>query len=258
MSSSTSSPSAPPPPLVRQSNSTLFGLISRLFRRKPADEQRPRPRRRETRRERRSRVKSNRTALTVHQAAGEDPFTSFHLDIWMHVSKYLRCDDVMNLRLASLGVPRAVTLNPALTSNLTLNLDECPWYDWVRKKRVDHDHLARMWCQRAGVIDFPRDITNSELEIFLSRGYLGGATRVSFGRCQNLTVDWLELLHELRHLDIEVGLPSSITDDELSRYIPFLQHVRRLNCVGCSHLTDDGFNLLGKLRDLKELYFLHW
>jgi hypothetical protein len=197
-------------------------------------------------------------ALTVHQAAGEDPFTSFHLDIWMNVSKYLRCGDVMNLRLASLGVPRAVTLNPALTNHLTLNLDECPWYDWVRKKRVDHDHLARMWCRRAGVVDFPRDITNSELEIFLSKGYLGGATRVSFGRCQNLTVDWLELLHELRHLDIEVGLPSSITDDELSLYIPPLQHVRRLNCVGCSHLTDDGFNLLGKLRDLKELYFLHW
>jgi hypothetical protein len=258
MFSSTSSPSSPPPPSVRQSNYSLFGLISRLFRRKPADEQRPRPRRRESRRERRSRVKSNRTALIVHQAAGDDPFTSFHLDIWMNVSRYLRCGDVMNLRLASLGVPRAITLNPALTSHLTLNLDQCPWYDWVRKKRVDHDHLARMWCRRAGVIDFPRDITNSELEIFLSRGYLGGATRVSFGRCQNLTVDWLELLHELRHLDIEVGLPSSITDDELSRYIPFLQHVRRLNCVGCSHLTDDGFNLLGKLRDLKELYFLHW
>ena len=256
MPSSTSSPSSLPPPSVRQSNYSLFGLISRLFRRKPADEQRPR--RRESRRERRSRVKSNRTALIVHQSAGDDPFTSFHLDVWMNVSRYLRCGDVMNLRLASLGVPRAVTLNPSLTSHLTLNLDQCPWYDWVRKKRVDHDHLARMWCRRAGVIDFPRDITNSELEIFLSRGYLGGATRVSFGRCQNLTVNWLELLHELRHLDIEVGLPSSITDDELSRYIPFLQHVRRLNCVGCSHLTDDGFNLLGKLRDLKELFFLHW
>ena len=61
------------------------------------------------------------------------------------------------------------------------------------------------------------------------------------------------------HLEeIEVGLPSSITDEELSRVIPLLQRVSRINCVGCSQLTDDGFKLLGKLRDLRELYFLHW
>jgi hypothetical protein len=190
---------------------------------------------------------------------GESPFASFHLDVWTNVSSYLRCDEVMNLRLASLGISRAVTLNPALTGRLVLNLDNCPWYDWVRRKRLDHDHMARAWCKRDGVVDFPRDITNSELGMFVSRGYLGGTRRASFGRCANLTVDWFEHLTELSHLEeIEVGLPSSITDEELSRVIPLLQRVSRINCVGCSQLTDDGFKLLGKLRDLRELYFLHW
>jgi len=163
----------------------------------------------------------------------------------------------MNLRLASLGIQRAITLNPALTSRLNLNLDNCPWYDWVWKKRIDHDHLARIWCRRKGVIDFPRDITNEELEIFLAKDYLQRATKVSFGRCRKLTVEWFELLRELRHVECEVGLPPYITDEELSRSIPYLQHATRLNCVGCSQLTNDGFRKLGMLRDLKELYFLH-
>ncbi|KAL3807742.1 hypothetical protein ACHAXA_008376 [Cyclostephanos tholiformis] len=246
MSSSASSPYSSSKSSPRWSFS-LFGLLGRIFRR----------RKKETRNGRSRRVKSDGAALTVRYA-GENPFKSFHLDVWINVSTYLRCDEIMNLRLASLGIPRAVTLNPALTGHLTLNLDNCPWYDWVRRKRLDHDHLARIWCRRDGVIDFPRDITNSELGIFISRGFLGGARRVSFGRCQNLTVDWLESLNELSHLEeIELGLPTSITDEELSRYVPFLQRASRLNCVGCSQLTDDGFKLLGRLRDLKELYFLH-
>lgn len=164
----------------------------------------------------------------------------------------------MHLRLASVGVPRAITLNPALTSHLSLNLDKCPWYDWVWTKRIEHDHLARIWCRREGVIDFPRDISNHELEIFISKDYLGRANKVSFGRCRKLTVEWFELLQELQHVKcIEVGLPPYITDEQLSRLIPHLQHATRLNCVGCSQLTDNGFRLLGHLRELKELYFLH-
>ncbi len=177
----------------------------------------------------------------------------------MNITKYLKCNEVMDLRLASLGIPRAITLNPALTSHLTLNLDKCPWYDWIYKKHLDHDHLARIWCRREGVIDFPRDIDNSELDIFISKDYLGKAMRVSVGRCRKLTVEWFELLREMRHLEeVEVGLPPFITDEELATYIPYLQYVTRLNCVGCSQLTNDGFKLLGRLRGLKELYFLHW
>lgn len=235
----------------------LFDRLLRFCRRKPKQLVVNKHKRKETRNERRRRIKLNKTALTVHESDNENPFISFHLDIWINVASYLRCVEVMNLRLASLGIPRAITMNPALTSRLNLNLDNCPWSDWVRKKRLDHDHLARLWCRRDGVIDFPRDITNSELEIFLSKGYLGGATRLSFGRCQNLSVDWLEMLLELSHLETEVGLPSCITDEEMLLYIPCLQHVTRLNCVGCSQLTDKGFKLLGRLRDLKELFFLH-
>lgn len=39
--------------------------------------------------------------------------------------------------------------------------------------------------------------------------------------------------------------------------ILYLQLVTRLNCVGCSYLTDKGFKLIGRLRELQELYFLH-
>jgi len=175
----------------------------------------------------------------------------------MKITSYLNCDDVMSLRLASLGIPRAITLNPALTSHLTLNLDSCPWQDWVWKNRIDYDHLARIWCRREGVVDFPRDISNDELDIFLSKDYLQGATKVSFGRCRKLTVEWFELLEELRHVECEVGLPPYITDEELHMSIPYLQHATRLNCVGCSQLTNNGFKQLGHLRSLTELYFLH-
>mmetsp|Transcript_6221 Transcript_6221/g.15483 ORF Transcript_6221/g.15483 Transcript_6221/m.15483 type:complete len:472 (+) Transcript_6221:259-1674(+) len=236
---------------------SIFELLFGCFR-KIGDQ--PSHRDEESRQERKHCVESNKTALTVFNGAGENPFTSFHLGIWMNIANYLKCDDVMNLRLASLGIPRAVTLNPALTSHLTLNLDKCPWYDWVWKKRVDHDHLARMWCRREGVVDFPRDITNEELEIFLSKDYLGRAKRVSFVRSRKLTVEWFQLLREFQNaecIEVEVGLPPFITDDELSHIMPYLQHATRLNCVGCSQLTDNGFKLLGRLRDLKELYFLH-
>lgn len=213
--------------------------------------------RKETKKDRQRRLQSNKTALTTF-SPGTNPFITFQVDIWMHITSYLKCDDVMSLRLASLGIPRAITLNPALTSHLSLNLDNCPWYDWIWKKRVDYDHLARSWCRRSGIVDFPRDITNSELEIFLSKDYLGRTKRVSFGRCRKLTPEWFELLRELRHVEcIEVGLPPYINDEELGRCIPYLQFATRLNCVGCSQLSNNGFKLLGRLRDLKELYFLH-
>mmetsp|Transcript_25162 Transcript_25162/g.44067 ORF Transcript_25162/g.44067 Transcript_25162/m.44067 type:complete len:467 (-) Transcript_25162:133-1533(-) len=231
---------------------SILDLLFGFFRK--SDQPR---RRKETRRERKGRVKSNKTALTVFDATGNNPFTSFHLDVWMNISSYLKGGDVMSLRLASLGIPRAITLNPALTSHLSLNLDNCPWDDWVWKKRIDYDHLARIWCHREGVIDFPRDITNNELEIFISKDYLQRANKVSFGRCRKLTVEWFELLQELRHVECEVGLPPYITDEELTTSIPYLQHATRLNCVGCSQLTDNGFKQLGQLRSLKELYFLH-
>lgn len=231
--------------------SCIFGCFSGKSNRSGPGEK-------ETRKERKDRIKSNKTALTVFNSSGENPFTTFHLDVWINISGYLKCDDVMNLRLASLGVPRAVTLNPALTDHLSLNLDKCPWYDWVWKRRIDHEMLARIWCRRDGLIDFPRDISNEELEIFLTNDYLARAKRVSFGRCRKLSVEWFEMLPQLRHVEVEVGLPPLITDEELARYVPFLQHVTRLNCVGCSQLSNDGFKLLGHLRDLKELYFLHW
>ena len=223
---------------------------------KPVDE--PNTRRKETKQERKQRVKSSKVALTVFNPNG-NPFVSFQVEVWMNVTKFLKCEEVMNLRLASLGIPRAVTLNPALTSHLSLNLDKTPWDDWIWKKRIDHDHLARTWCRREGVIDFPRDITNDELRIFLSKDFLKRAKKVSFARSRKLTVEWFEMLREMGHVRcIEVGLPPFITDDELYEIIPYLQYVTRLNCVGCSQLTDTGFKLLGHLRDLKELYFLHW
>lgn len=263
-SSAPSTPSSPPstPPAKRP------GMFSRFFRFFLCKKTKPPPlspssaivdrkNKKETRKERNRRIKSNKVALTVHASVGKNPFISFQLDIWTNIASYLRCVDITNLRLASLGIPRAITLNPALTSRLNLNLDKCPWENWIGKKRIDYDHLARLWCRREGTIDFPRDITNSELQIFISKEYLVGAKRISFRRCRNLSVDWLEMLHDLRHLETEVVLPSSITDEEMSLYIPFLQHVTRLNCVGCTDLTDAGFRHLGRLRDLKELYFLH-
>ncbi|KAL7552966.1 hypothetical protein ACHAWF_016197 [Thalassiosira exigua] len=237
-----------------------MGLFNILFKNLRSPDERPgqNRRRKETRRERKRRVNSNKTALTVFSATVDNPFTSFHLAIWMKIAKYLTCEDVGNLRLASLGIPRAVTLNPAVTSHLSLNLDKCPWQDWVWSKQIDHEHLARFWCRRQGVIAFPRDINNNELEIFIHKGYLRRARKVSFGRCRKLSLEWFELLRELNHVEcVEVGLPSYITDDELSASIPYLQHASRLNCVGCSQLTNDGFRILGRLRNLKELYFLH-
>ena len=204
------------------------------------------------------REQHNKTALTVF-TPGTNPFLDFQVDLWIHIASYLKCEDLMNFKLASVGIPRCVTLNPALTNRLTLNLDKCPWYEWIWNRSLDYDHLARNWCRRSGIIDFPRDITNNELEIFLSKDYLGRSRRVSFGRCRKLTVEWFEMLEYMRHLDcIEVGLPPYITDEELADVIPYLQHATRLNCVGCSQLTNNGFKLLGHLRDLKELYFLHW
>lgn len=178
----------------------------------------------------------------------------------MNITKYLTHKEVSKLRLASLGMPRAITLNPALTCHLSLNLDKCPWQDWIWKSRIiDNEHLARIWCRRSGFINFPKDITDDELDIFIAKDYLGRAKRVSFGRCRALSVQWFEILRRLKHLkEIEVALPPHITDEELSSAIPYLQHVSRLNCVGCSQLTNNGFRLLGHLRELKELYFLHW
>ena len=261
-SSSSSAPSTPSTPPSKRPG--MFSRIFRFFLCKKSPPSSPslaiadrKKKKNETRKERNRRIKSNKVALTVHASVGNNPFISFQLDIWTNIASYLRCIDIANLRLASLGIPRAITLNPALTSRLTLNLDKCPWADWIGKKRIDYDHLARLWCRRDGIIDFPRDMTNSELQIFISKEYLVGAKKLSFKRCQNLSVDWLEMLHDLRHLETEVVLPSSITDEEMSLYIPFLQHVTRLNCVGCTDLTDAGFRHLGRLRDLKELYFLH-
>ena len=131
--------------------------------------------------------------------------------------------------------------------------------------RLDMETTGRLWSFGTDMVStwgcdwFPRDITNDEVEIFLSKDYLGRAKRVSFSRCRKLTVEWFDLLRELRHLKcIEVGLPPFTTDEELSLVIPYLQHATRLNCVGCSQLTDNGFKLCGHLRNLKELYFLHW
>jgi len=186
------------------------------------------------------------------------PFSSFQLELWMDITKYLRASDVMNLRLASLGIPGAVTLNPRLTSHLTLNLDKCPYLDWIWTKSSDHEQLARKWCSLEGMVDFPKDISNEELELFISRGYLNETKRVSFARCRKLTVESFELLKGLGCAVefIEVSLPTSITDNELrkaNRYV----NVHRLVCIGTSSLTNSGYGALGELRTLTELHFLH-
>jgi hypothetical protein len=183
----------------------------------------------------------------------------------MKISMFLSRRDISHLRLASLGIrPRqaAITLHPALTNHLNLNLDYAPWQDWVWKEEASDDHqLARLWCRRDGIIDFPRDISNAELELFVHRKeYLSRAKKVSFGRCRNLTVDWFEeCLPSLSHLEyIEICLPPHINNEELSQCLPYLMHVTRLNCVGCSQLNEYGFELIGQLTRLQELYFLHW
>ena len=200
----------------------------------------------------------NKTALVVYNPSGSNAFTSLNLDLWISISKFLRCDDVKNLRLAALGVPRAWPIQPAITGHLSLNLDNCPWNDWVEKKRIDHEHLARKWCRREGSINFPRDITNHELEVFISKGYLDRSNRVNFVQCRKLKVDWFELLRNIANVEfIEVALPPLITDEELRRSLGYLKLATRLNVVGCSVLTNNGFKLLAELTDLKEIYFLH-
>lgn len=195
-------------------------------------------------------------SLAIIDTSANTAFTSIQVELWMDISKYLPCEDVMNLRLASLGIPGAVTLNPRLTSHLVLNLDNCPHSDWIWKKGSDTEHLARKWCRRDGKVDFPKDITNDELDIFISRGYLHGAKRVSFARCRKLNVEWFQLLKGLGRLDfIEVSLPTSITDSELIKAIRYLRKVDRLNCVGTSALTN--YKCLGELSNLRELHFLH-
>ncbi|KAK1745107.1 leucine-rich repeat domain-containing protein [Skeletonema marinoi] len=154
----------------------------------------------------------------------------------------------MSLRLASLGIPDAATLNPRLTSHLVLNLDNCPYIDWIWKKGSDNEDIARKWCSRDGKVDFPKDITNDELELFISRGYLHGTKRASFARCRKLTVEWFELF-------IEVSLPNSITDNELKKATRYLKGVDRLNCIGSSALKN--YKYLGELSNLRELHFLH-
>lgn len=229
---------------------------------------------------RRLKIKSSdrsTTALAIYTGNNNNynPFTSFPVETWMKITIFLSRRDISHLRLASLGIrPRhaAVTLHPALTSHLNLNLDYAPWYDWVWKSDStsihqqqrgyeDDNQLARAWCRRDGIIDFPRDISNAELEIFIHhKEYLSRAKKVSFGRCRNLTVDWFEeCLPTLSHLEyIEICLPPHINNEELSRCLPHLIHVTRLNCVGCSQLNEYGFELIGQLKQLKELYFLHW
>jgi hypothetical protein len=198
----------------------------------------------------------NNNALVTIDAAADTAFASFHVELWSGIAEYLSCKDVMNLRLASLGIPGAVTLNPRLTSHLILNLDNCPYVDWIWKKSSDHEQLARKWCCRDGKVDFPKDITNDKLELFISRGYLHGAKRVSFARCRKLTVEWFELLKGLSCLEfIEVALPTSITDNELKKAIRYLKRVDRLNCIGTSALTK--YKCLGELCSLRELHFLH-
>lgn len=187
--------------------------------------------------------------------AAATAFTSIHVELWLCISKYLPCKDVMNLRLASLGIPGAVTLNPRLTNHLVLNLDNCPYVDWIWTKSGDVQ-LARKWCCRDGKVDFPKDITNDELELFISRGYLHEAKRVSFARCRKLTVEWFELLKGLSRVKfIEVALPTSITDRELIKATRYLKRVDRLNCIGTSALTN--YKCLGELSNLIELHFLH-
>jgi hypothetical protein len=215
-------------------------------------------RRPETKKERKLRKEAEAVALVRYDSNGSRPFSSLHLDAWVSISKFLMCEDVRNLRLASLGVSRAVTLNPALTSHLSLNLDKCPWNDWTWKKCIDYEHLARRWCKREGCIKFPPGLTNSDLDVFISKDYLRDSSNVSFARCKKLTVDWLEMLPRLANVEcIEVAIPPVITDEDLQSAIESLKYVTRLNCVGCSALTDNGFQQLGELVGLKELYFLH-
>ena len=52
-------------------------------------------------------------------------------------------------------------------------------HDWVYKKRVDNEHLCKMWCNREGEILFPRDMADNELDIFISKGYLSRSEKVS-------------------------------------------------------------------------------
>lgn len=220
----------------------------------------------EIRRRDNSRSDRSKRQLTVYAcSSGSNPFTSFPIDVWMKITTFLSRRDISHIRLASLGIrPRhaAITLSPALTNHLNLNLDYAPWYDWVWKKEAyDANQLARAWCRRDGIIDFPRDISNAELVIFIHvKEYLSRAKKVNFGRCRNLTVDWFEeCLPSLSHLEyIEICLPPHISNEELSRCLPHLMHVTRLNCVGCSQLDEYGFELIGQLTQLKELYFLHW
>lgn len=215
-------------------------------------------RRPETKKERETRKAQEAVAIVPYTSSGLAPFSSLHLDVWVSISKFLRCDDVRNLRLASLGVPRAVTLNPALTSHLSLNLDRCPWNDWIWKKRIDYERLARRWCQREGCVKFPPGITNNDLDVFISKDFLRDSEKISFVRCKRLTVDWLDMIRRLDHIRcIEVAIPPTTTDDELGNAIESLKSVTRLNCVGCSALTDKGFQKFGELTHLEELYFLH-
>lgn len=212
----------------------------------------------ETKKERQQRKEAEAVALVSYDSSGSKPFCSLHLEVWVKISQYLRCDDVKNLRLASLGVSRAVTLNPALTSHLSLNLDKCPWDDWIWKKCIDYEHLARRWCKREGCIKFPSGLTNNDLEVFISKDYLRDSIHISFVRCKKLSVEWFEMLPKIAHVKrIEVAIPPATTDVELKTSIESLKVVTRINCVGCSALTDRGFQQLGDLIDLKELYFLH-
>ena len=215
-------------------------------------------RRPETKKERKQRKEAEAVALVRYDSCGSKPFTSLHLEVWVIISQYLQCDDVRNLRLASLGVSRAVTLNPALTSHLSLNLDKCPWNDWIWKKCIDYEHLARRWCKREGCIEFPPGLTNNDLEVFISKDYLRDSRRISFVRCKKLKVDWFDMLPDVANVEhIEVALPPTTTDEDLKRYIESLKLVTRINCVGCSALTEQGFQQLGELTCVQELYFLH-
>ena len=193
--------------------------------------------------------------VLAFDTAANAAFTSIQVELWIGIAKYLSCKDIMNLRLASLGIPDAVTLNPRLTSHLVLNLDNCPYIEWIWKKGTENEHVARKWCCRDGKIDFPKDITNDELELFISRGYLHETKRVSFARCRKLTVEWFELVKSIRSEFIEVSLPTSITDSELKKSTRYLKKVDRLNCIGTSELKN--YKCLGELTNLRELHFLH-
>jgi len=115
---------------------------------------------------------------------------------------------------------------------------------------------------RSGCIVFPPTCTNNDLDVFLSKDYLNDTSNVrhvSLIRCKKLSMDWFEMLPRMAHVtNIEVAIPPNTTDEELRKIIVDLKLVTRINCVGCSGLTDRGFQLLGELtNNLKELYFLH-